>query len=419
MTLTQNDPSPAHDFQVVIDVALKTHLICADDLVAGRISFIDLSRRNHDYAIIVKDGSSYFIKRPTNNKMAQSVRNEAAIYRIFSQLNPCEIGIAFAPRFYEFCEDVDLLVLEYVPGVIPLSADSHERQRSLKWIARALGKMIAQLHVATNQISANSSAFVENINLHEPPVFNLFTPSVTMYSNLSPANLHLIGELQQNYQVREQFEAARHSWNPSCLIHGDLKWDNILVYPTLEAIESRPLRIADWELAGFGDPAWDVASILAAYTSVWIQAEQLASKIGPRQHKSAPSLSALCRAFLDAYLNKGRLSSNEAVSILGRAIAYCGMKLVWIAIEAMQESRMLSATYLTHVQVGINILERPSEAMVHLFGLPCTAWPGAWLDASRLSQGRADQVHAAEATCVDETGRESWPDKASNCTKDL
>ncbi|MDQ6678593.1 MAG: aminoglycoside phosphotransferase family protein [Acidobacteriota bacterium] len=397
--------NPARDLQAVIDIGLETHLISAEDLVAGQISFIDLSRRNHAHAIVAKHGQSYFIKRPTNNKMAQSVRNEALIYRLLNQLSPSGEGNALAPHFHTFHEDADALVLEYSPGVTPLSAYPNERRRPLQWVARSLGKMIARLHIITNHIPANMNA-LESISLYEPPVFYVLTPNVSMYCMLSPANLQLIKELQQNRQLQNQLDAAKHAWNPSCLVHGDLKWDNVLVYPARPGINSRGLRIADWELAGRGDPAWDVASILAGYISGWIQDEQLVSTKHPQRYKSTTNVSALCSLFLNAYLGERGLTAHEASETLRRAIAYCGMKLLWVAIEAMQESRLLSATYLTHVQVGINVLERPGEAMVHLFGMPCTAWPEAWLGESRVSRGRPNQVGAVATAYLDGTPTE-------------
>ena len=366
------------DVQTAIRVGLETHLARIDDLVGGRISVIDLSRRNHAHAVVVKDGPSYFIKQPTNRTMAESVRNEASVYQLLHRLSPSDEGMALAPRFHAFHEDSDALILEYLPGVCPLSTYRYERRRPLKWVARSLGRMIAQLHNITHEISTNPSVLQETISSYAPPVFYLLTPSVSMYCMLSPANLQLLQELQDNQRLQEQVEAARKQWSPSCLVHGDLKWDNVLVCPPCPPARSRALRIADWELAGVGDPAWDVASVLAAYISAWIRAEQLVSTRIPSRPTAPPDMSALCRTYWDAYAEDRRLTAHEAGVMLRRAIAYCGMKLIWVAIEGMQESRMLSATYLTHVQVGLNVLERPEEAVVYLCGLSCATWPATW-----------------------------------------
>ena len=211
-------------------------------------------------------GPSYFIKRPTNVSMSKSLRNEALIYRLFEQISIPNGHNSFAPRFHAFHEDLDALILEYISGVMPLLAYLRERQGALKSVKDLLGKIIGNFHDTTSKISDNQNYLRNGIELYEPPAFYLLTPSVSMYCVLSPANLQLLTELQRNQQLQAQAEATKRAWSPSCLVHGDLKWDNILVYPKEPTI-SPALRIGDWELAGIGDPAWDAASILVAYIS--------------------------------------------------------------------------------------------------------------------------------------------------------
>ena len=45
-----------------------------------------------------------------------------------------------------------------------------------------------------------------------------------------------------------------------CLVNHDLKWDNVvLTGPTQQPV------LVDWELAGLGDPAWDLGCLLAEH----------------------------------------------------------------------------------------------------------------------------------------------------------
>ena len=65
----------------------------------------------------------------------------------------------------------------------------------------------------------------------------------------------------------EALRAGRRLWRPSCLIHGDVKWDNTILDPGPPVT----VKLFDWELAGSGDPAWDVGSALADLLSVRIR----------------------------------------------------------------------------------------------------------------------------------------------------
>ena len=54
--------------------------------------------------------------------------------------------------------------------------------------------------------------------------------------------------------------AARARWSRLCLVHGDLKHDNVLV---CGAGGDRLVVLVDWEMARLGDPAWDLAALAA------------------------------------------------------------------------------------------------------------------------------------------------------------
>ena len=43
---------------------------------------------------------------------------------------------------------------------------------------------------------------------------------------------------------------------PGALVHGDVKWDNVVLDP-------HGMQLFDWELSGAGDPAWDLGSAVA------------------------------------------------------------------------------------------------------------------------------------------------------------
>lgn len=50
---------------------------------------------------------------------------------------------------------------------------------------------------------------------------------------------------------------ARAAWRPRCLVHGDLKHDNVVLRADGGVV------LIDWEMARRGDPAWDLAALLA------------------------------------------------------------------------------------------------------------------------------------------------------------
>jgi aminoglycoside phosphotransferase (APT) family kinase protein len=60
--------------------------------------------------------------------------------------------------------------------------------------------------------------------------------------------------------LSQGLRSAREGWRNLCLIHADLKHDNILL---IEDADSPRVAIIDWEMARVGDPAWDLAGLAA------------------------------------------------------------------------------------------------------------------------------------------------------------
>ena len=56
------------------------------------------------------------------------------------------------------------------------------------------------------------------------------------------------------------------------MIHGDLKFDNIIISLNEEKdIEiSNKILLVDWEFENIGDPAWDIGSIFQEFIRTWL-----------------------------------------------------------------------------------------------------------------------------------------------------
>ena len=59
-----------------------------------------------------------------------------------------------------------------------------------------------------------------------------------------------------NSYIIQEISSLKDTWNASSLIHGDVKWMNILINP------DENIYLIDWEIADIGDPVWDVAGVL-------------------------------------------------------------------------------------------------------------------------------------------------------------
>jgi hypothetical protein len=81
------------------------------------------------------------------------------------------------------------------------------------------------------------------------------------------------------------------------------------------------------------------------------------------------------RSFWQSYVRYMELDAATSGEWLLRAVEYGAARLVQTGYELTQMSLRLTGNIVSLLQLGLNILQRPQEAIVHLLGLPLRqAW---------------------------------------------
>jgi hypothetical protein len=88
-----------------------------------------------------------------------------------------------------------------------------------------------------------------------PLILTLGQGGHAMLSRLGRVGPALSALLQQHRDFEGLLDALGAEWRFDSLVRGDMKWDNVLIYPVGGGLD---FRIVDWEMADFGDTAWDV-----------------------------------------------------------------------------------------------------------------------------------------------------------------
>ena len=110
------------------------------------------------------------------------------------------------------------------------------------------------------EIMAGVAAAIHRIDTSDVP------PAVPRHEtrrDYALASLALL-EHSEDPVVEEAFQwAVSHlpPDNPTCLVHGDLLGQNIIIHPAVKDEEQSPPGVLDWEYAHLGDPAYDLAIV--------------------------------------------------------------------------------------------------------------------------------------------------------------
>ena len=183
-------------------------------------------------------------------------------------------------------------------------------------LVAALAAPLAAFHRATRDLAAPGAVPHPALEGPEPWPLRLFDGDGPTEIWAVPALGGLLHTVAAEPGVVGLLRRARGAWRKLCLIHADLKQDNVLLRGGSDAPQA---TVVDWEMARLGDPAWDLAGPLSRLL--------LASPERPWMPANESAMSA----WVSAYAAAARLPPPALVQ---RTALYAG---VWMLMAALQQ----------------------------------------------------------------------------------
>jgi Phosphotransferase enzyme family len=267
-----------------------------------------------------------------------------------------------------------VLVLPFLNGYESL-ADYYDRSAFSLDVAQQVGRILGEMHQLTHNQLAVLDILLETDPDLEPAVMPSFLQS------LPPLTPEDFGRIRtdalvffQAYgkfpQLPKAIAALEEIWQPSCLVHQDLRLENWLIADN----RSIDLRLIDWEVLGWGDPLADLGRLLAEYLKLWTDSvprrpglaisEQLAQATVPLS-QIQPTLGAVIAGYRQAFPEILSARSN-GLEIVGR---YCGRALIEDIVIEMQYMLPIDSASLCNLQLGNSLLCQSQKAVSTLFGV--------------------------------------------------
>ncbi len=347
---------------------IDQQLLSPEVIVNDQIKVTFTPRRNRNVCVISNASSSYFIKQGQETKGLGTITNEAAIYQVLKKMQQSHLQ-AYLPACVHYDESAKILVLEYIPDAQDLRAYHLKRGQFPKSIGHQIGTILGLLHHLTlmNPDEGNSS-----LPLVTPWVLSLHHPELNLFRTISKVGLRLIKIMQQFPEFGEKLDQLRLDWCPDTLIHSDIKFENFIAYPGPRS--RRQLKLIDWEFAGQGDPCWDVGSVLSSYLCFWLTSIPITGEKPPDQFVTLAryplvNMQGAIAAFWDAYIQQMQLDPVMAEIYLLRSIQFGAARLVQTAYEMALSANQLTSTMICLLQLSLNILQRPEDAITELLGI--------------------------------------------------
>jgi aminoglycoside phosphotransferase len=360
---------------------LERGLIDVDWIIDGQLTINSEARRNRNLRVVGPDGRGVLIKQPEYQSASghSSLEIEAAFCRHWQERPDACQSVAFIPRLLDHDAQTATLVFELIPGASVFAAaivNLSERARATV-VAEQLGTHLATVHRSYSGATIGLGDQLGMLRRDPPWAMQIHEPIPAMLTQLSAGNYALIHQLQSEQGLAERIDLARHDWRPLTVIHGDMKFDNIVVQTERNSGHDTSERvwIVDWEMAQIGDPGWDLAGVFQDFLVLWIRsmptAHERAAEVLISQ--AAVPLAALrgpLLAFWNAYRASASLTSERAAELLRRSIQFSAVRLVQTAYEMCVSAHTFAGPAVFLLQIAANILTDPRRGQFELYGIP-------------------------------------------------
>jgi thiamine kinase-like enzyme len=225
-------------------------------LLAGRKvdSIASMSRRATSVLVTLEDGSALFLKKPRDD------RREGDVLSMMShELRGLE---DLMPPLVHHDRASNVAVTAGLTGRRSMRDVCGWKPPGDGPLVRKVAEGLARLHAQSrSELAARGAPYPAHV-----------TNPVPTFGGLSPADFarapgarfpEFLGVVQE---VDEALRSLRDSWRADCLVHGDFKDDNIMVGGS---VDEPTVTFIDWEMAGWGDPLWDVGSMVGQFLYHW------------------------------------------------------------------------------------------------------------------------------------------------------
>jgi hypothetical protein len=308
-------------------------------VVDGDYAVVEAGRRHRNFLVRRPSGGGLFVKQSsTAGDTAATLQREAAFYQALRDRPAFARYARVAPRLVDYDPAAMALSVELLPDCENLT-EYHLRVGGYpEDVAALVGTEMGAYHDTARFILGepmNRTLFV-----HAKPWVFLVDAAALCGPGFGTAGVQLANLLTAYPELLSRVRELAAGWRPDCVVHGDLKWDNLLVGPAGAGLR---FHVIDWELADVGDAGWDVGSVLAAYLSYWIWATVAARQARPDLVVPGPGdgreeMTRAVRRFWSTYAAARGFTGPTADAELTRGVQFCAARLVVTAYEYLFNS---------------------------------------------------------------------------------
>ncbi len=364
----------------VFDYLVEQGLCCQSETAFSQIE--PMPAKNFNLLVTFPDRRKLLVKQERHNQEGKAIGEFLSEWRVqeFLQQFPELANLrSCISEVLHFDSENSIIVFRYLDDYRDLM-DFYAKENTYPTeVAAAIGTILATIHHHTFNRQDYQDVFCpETDNL----TTDLVNPLIRGLERISPEIFGLVPAdglkffaLYQRYDSLGQAIAQLDStFTSCCLTHNDLKLNNLLLHNNWQHETTSIVRLIDWERSTWGDPAFDLGTIISSYLQLWLGnlviskslsiEESLRLAMTPLEQLQ-PSIAALTKAYFDTFPE----IVERRPDFLRQVMQFAGFGLIQ-QIQAMIEyQKSFGNGGIAMLQVAKTLLCRPEQSMPTIFGV--------------------------------------------------
>jgi 5-methylthioribose kinase len=340
-----------------------------------------LSAKNFNLLVTFPDNRKLLVKQERHDLEGKTFGEFKIEYRIqewLKKFSEQKSLSPFLPELLHFDAENSIIIFRYLDDYRDLM-DFYAKESSFpNEISSAIGILLATIHRDTYEQENQQQFFDSEANSqvgNQVPrlIKGLERIKPEIFSSVPADGLKFFALYQRYDSLGIAIAKLGNAFTPSCLTHNDLKLNNILLHTDWQQTNDSIIRLIDWERNSWGDPAFDLGTLLGSYIQIWLGSlviskslsieESLSLAITPLE-QIQPSMAVLTKAYLETFPE----ILKHRPDFLLKVVQFAGFALIQQIQAMIQYQKSFGNTGIAMLQVAKSLLCRPERSLPTVFG---------------------------------------------------
>ena len=345
-----------------------------------------IAAKNFNLLVTLSDGSKLLVKQERHNHKGEAAGEFLGEWRIqellqrFSELNHLR---QFLPKLLHFDEDNSIIVFRYLDDYRDVM-DFYQKENNLHpKISTAIGTLLGNIHRDTFGHQEYRDLLLQNSKQNADTSVNHLIRGLERISpevfSIVPVDGFKFFSLYQKFEsLGEALTSFGDNFSPSCVTHNDLKLNNILLNNNWQesgnTSSNNIVRLIDWERSSWGDPAFDLGTLIGSYVQIWLTSLVISKSLSIEEslrlamtplEELQPSIASLTKAYFETFPE----ILEQRPDFLQRVVQFVGFGLIQQIQAMIQYEKTFGNSGIAMLQVAKTLLCHPERSVPTIFGV--------------------------------------------------